>query len=129
MSEDAKKKKKVPEGKRFSSDYQPTPEAKSEGKKKKRLLKDLAEVLVNEKKGRNRAKAICKSIGIDHRQIEHSPQMVMTLRQIEKAILLGDTVAYKAAMERIVGPVDKKLDITSGGEKVTIPNAVIFKNI
>lgn len=84
----------------FSKDKQPSPKAKSRGKKKAMLLKDLANMVVN---GEAKEKALktARAVGLDFEQI--TIQIAMTLRQIEKALAKGDTQAYNAAMDRLVG--------------------------
>lgn len=89
-------------GNSFSKDNQPTPEAKSKGKKKKRDLADLANALVNGER-LEKCKAIAKQVGIDLENNEYTLQVAMTLTQIAKAIDEGDTRAFNAAMDRLLG--------------------------
>jgi len=86
----------------FSKESQPTPEAKSEGWKKRRTLKELADALLN-LKGIEKAKETAIAVGMDLSDDEFTLEIVMTLRQIEKALKKGDTPAYNAAMDRMVG--------------------------
>ena len=86
----------------FTSDNQPTPEAKSAGKRRKRELKELAEALITGE-GLQKAKKIAASVGVDLSNEEFTLEVIMTLRQVEKALAKGDTPAYNAAMDRLRG--------------------------
>ena len=86
----------------FSKDKQPTPEAKSEGKRKKRILKDLANALISGE-SLTKCKEMASKVGIDLKDDEYTLDIAMTLKQIEIAIDAGDTRAYTAAMDRLIG--------------------------
>jgi hypothetical protein len=109
----------------FSSDNQPTPEAKSEGKRKKRLLKDLANALVSGER-LNKCKAIAEKVGLDLIDDEFTLEIAMTLKQIEIALDNGDTRAFSAAMDRLVGKPIQTIDQTNT-ESVTINLNEIIK--
>lgn len=101
----------------FDKNGQPSPEAKSNGHKKKRALKDLAEALVTGE-GLEKAKATAKKVGLNFDDNDVNLEIAMTLRQIEKALAKGDTSAYNAAMDRLRGKAKQQVDVTSGGEKI-----------
>ena len=100
------------EGNTFSSDNQPTPEAKSEGKRKKRLLKDLANALVSGER-LNKCKAIAEKVGLDLIDDEFTLEIAMTLKQIEIALDNGDTRAFSAAMDRLIGKPEQFIKQTN----------------
>lgn len=110
----------------FTSENQPSPEAKSLGRRKKRTLKELAEIVV-EGKGLEKAKQIAKRLGIPLEDDEFTAELIMTLRLIEKAINLGDVSAYSAVMDRMKGKPKQSVDVTSGGDKINVPSDVVFK--
>jgi hypothetical protein len=101
----------------FTSERQPSPESKSAGHKKKRLLRDLADVLVTGK-GLENGRKIADSVGVDLIDEDFTLEVMMTLRQIEKALLKGDTQAYNAAMDRLRGKAQQSIDVTTGGVSV-----------
>ena len=86
----------------FSKENQPSPELKSQGHKRKRALKDLADALIMGER-LDKCKAIAQKVGIDLKDSEYTLDIAMTLKQIEKAFDEGDTKAYLAAMDRLLG--------------------------
>jgi|DEB0MinimDraft_10_1074344.scaffolds.fasta_scaffold29892_2 hypothetical protein len=86
----------------FSKENQPSPKLKSEGHKRKRALKDLADALIMGER-LDKCKAIAQKVGIDLKDSEYTLDIAMTLKQIEKAFDEGDTKAYLAAMDRLLG--------------------------
>ena len=113
-------KPEVGEETQFTKENQPTSEAKSAGRKRVRDLKQLAAMLLNGE-GVDRAKLTAKQVGINLEDDEYTLEIVMTLRQVEKALKKGDTRAYNAAMDRMRGKAPANLDITTGGESINIP--------
>lgn len=105
----------------FTSENQPSGKAKSEGKRKKRLLKDLAQALVSGDR-LEKCKSIAEKVGLDLSDDEFSLEVAMTLKQIEKAIDAGDTQAFNAAMDRLVGKPQQKIDLSTREEKPPIFN-------
>ncbi len=102
-----KKGNKDGEKTQFGKDNQPSPEAKSDGWRRRRTLQELADALLNTS-GINKAKQTAIECGMDLQDDEFTLEVVMTLRQIEKAIKKGDTQAYSAAMDRMKGkPLQK----------------------
>jgi hypothetical protein len=51
----------------------------------------------------DKCKAIAQKVGIDLKDSEYTLDIAMTLKQIEKAFDEGDTKAYLAAMDRLLG--------------------------
>lgn len=86
----------------FSKENQPSPKLKSEGHKRKRALKDLADALIMGER-LDKCKAIAQKVGIDLKDSEYTLDIAMTLKQIEKAFDEGDTKAYLVAMDRLLG--------------------------
>lgn len=86
----------------FSKENQPSPKLKSEGHKRKKALKDLANALIMGER-LDKCKAIAQKVGIDLKDSEYTLDIAMTLKQIEKAFDEGDTKAYLAAMDRLLG--------------------------
>ena len=99
-----------PKDKQFSKENQPSGEAKSKGWKKKRELKDLANALITGDAKKNAA-ATAQLVGIDLSDQEYTIEVIMTLKQIEKALEVGDTKAYNAAMDRMQGKPKQSLDV------------------
>lgn len=110
----------------FSKKNQPTPEAKSAGWKKRRILKDLLELTTgatfNNSTTDYRA-LTAKYFGIPETEV--TVRMVMDFRQVEKAILSGDTAAYVAVNDRAYGKPKgeeqpaKNLTININGKQIT----------
>ena len=93
----------------FSKDNQPSPKAKSEGHKRKKALKDLADALISGDR-LEKCKVIANKVGIDLKDGEYTLDIAMTLRQIEKAFDEGDTRAYQAAMDRLLGKPPQQIN-------------------
>src|SRR5687768_6244353 len=89
------------DGTRFTSDNQPSGEAKSLGKKKKRLLKDILELSFIGPSGGRLKKAASEYLGIPQEEI--TVEMMMQFRMVEKAIKDSDTPAFNAIMDRAYG--------------------------
>ncbi|TYP71497.1 hypothetical protein [Aquimarina intermedia] len=88
------------DGKLFSKDNQPTGEAKSLGKKKKALIKDIcAQIITGDAK--ESFQGVADYLGLSIEEIDF--ETAMHLKQLEKAIKKGDTTAYNAIMDRTKG--------------------------
>ena len=96
-------------GNTFSKDNQPSPKSKSEGHKRKKALKDLADALISGDR-LQKCKVIANKVGIDLKDGEYTLDIAMTLRQIEKAFDEGDTRAYQAAMDRLLGKPPQQIN-------------------
>lgn len=93
----------------FSKDNQPSPKLKSDGHKRKKALKDLADALISGDR-LEKCKVIANKVGIDLKDGEYTLDIAMTLRQIEKAFDEGDTRAYQAAMDRLLGKPPQQIN-------------------
>jgi len=93
----------------FSKDNQPSSEAKKEGHKRKKALKDLADALIGGERLK-KCKVIADKVGIDLEDNEFTLDIAMTLKQIEKAFDEGDTRAYQASMDRFLGKPPQQIN-------------------
>lgn len=97
ISEEARKA-----GVQFSSDNQPSSKLKSDGWKRKRELKEIANSLITGE-GLKAAQLVASKLGVELDEDEFTLEMVIMLKQIEKAALKGDTKAFVAVMDRLKG--------------------------
>lgn len=91
-------------GKKFTKDYQPTPEAKSKAALKRYSLKELLRVVPEgsfEGSTKDYAAIVSKFMKIPRESVDL--QTIMFFRQIEKAVLAGDTKAFRAMAEYSIG--------------------------
>lgn len=91
-------------GKKFSKDYQPTPEAKSKGAMRRYSLRDiLRTVPENSFDGSTKdyATLVSKFLKIPRESVDL--ETIMFFRQVEKAILGADTKAFRAMAEYSIG--------------------------
>lgn len=114
----ANNKKVVENLTHFTSENQPSGEAKSLGKQKKRLLKDLANALISGDR-LEKCKLIAEKVGLDLIDSEYTLDVAMTLKQIEKAFDEGDTRAYQAAMDRLLGKPKQEIEMKNNTIVVT----------
>ncbi len=105
----------------FSVENQPTGDAKSEGKKKAKLIKSIANQIV---KGgvKDALVPLAEYLGLEVDEI--NLETVMHLKQMEKAIKDGDTNAYNAVMNRIAGKAKEFIDHTTNGENIQPTNII-----
>lgn len=106
--------KKPPKAKQFSSENQPPPSVKSTGQLKRKRNADLAKAMLQlpfkgNLDGKLR-KAISEYFGVKEKDI--TVEMMMTYRQIEKAIQKADTNAFNTIMDRAHGKVKQKHELT-----------------
>ena len=107
----------------FSKENQPTPEAKIEGKRKKRLLKDLATALISGER-LDKCKSIADKIGLDLTDSEYTLDIAMTLKQIEISLDNGDTRAFSAAMDRLIGKPNQHIE-----QRITEVKPIITRRV
>lgn len=112
----------------FSTENQPSPDAKKEGWAKKRALKQLAESLIDGQ-SLETSRKIAQKLGLSLDDSDFTFEVILTLRQAIKAMDKGDTSAYNAVMDRMIGKPKQELDVTSGGDKIRMPGEVVFKSI
>ena len=106
------------EGNSFTSENQPSGEAKSLGKLKKRALKDLANALISGDR-LDKCKFIAEKVGLDLSDEEFTLEIAMTLKQIERALDEGDTKAFNAAMDRLLGKPKQEIEMKNNTIVVT----------
>ena len=99
----------------FTSENQPSNEAKSNGIKKKYLLKDICNQIVGGTAA-DSLKALSELLGIPVNQIDI--ETLMHLKQIEIAINTGDTKAYSAVLDRLKGKPMQAIDHSTLGKEV-----------
>lgn len=112
--------------KQFSADNQPSGKAKSEGKaaakRGRELTKALLELTFTGAKDSPLKKAIAEYFGVPAEDL--TIEMMMNMRQMEKAIQKADTFAYNAVMARAFGMPKQQTEVTGkdgqpiGGTKV-----------
>lgn len=103
--------KSMPEGKRFTSEYQPDPQNKSIGLKKRFALRDLLRMstgAIKTKSGEDLREKIALAFGVEIEDVTH--EMLMDFKQIEIAVKKGDTAAYKAVKEFTYGKPKQQQD-------------------
>lgn len=110
MAETARKRHKIEPSyglaTQFTPDRQPAPELKSQGKQKAGLLRRLMDIQLNGKgeKLDEIREHLAALTGLPPEQVSQlTLEAVSHLRQIEKAILSGDTYAYNSYQNREYG--------------------------
>lgn len=84
----------------FSSENQPSAKAKSEGIKKKYLLKDISNQLL-QGDSKKAMESLAEYMGVDVDRID--VELAMHLKMMERALKEGDVKAYNSVMDRIKG--------------------------
>lgn len=93
----------------FTSEKQPSPDVKRAGHKRKKDLKELNHALIKDVKAKE-INELAKKLGIDIPPEDLYLDVVMTMKQVEKA-MNGDTKAYLAVMDRMLGkPVQQTVN-------------------
>lgn len=101
----------------FSKENQPSPEAKSRGKKKAALLRNVAKQLVGPGL-KSDLKPIANYLGIEIEDIDL--ELAMHMMQMKKALKENDTIAYNAVMNRILGKAKEDVTVTSKNNSIDI---------
>lgn len=104
------------DGVKFSSEHQPSPEAKSEGKRKKKLLKEISEMIVSGSEIQEIAEPLSFYFGVQPDDLDH--ETLADLVQLQKAIKEGDTRAYAEFKDRLRGRPKTTTDITTRGRPI-----------
>lgn len=98
------KRKPPSNGVKFTPENQPSGEAKSIGMRRKFALRDLLSLSTGQKfEGSQKDYRDACAIYFQIQPEDVTVKMIMEFRQIEKAILKGDTQAYNALMTRGFG--------------------------
>ena len=109
---------------KFSKDNQPSPEAISKGMKKASLLRSVGATIITGGV-KDAVIPLAQYLGIEVDKIDI--EMVMHLKQIEKAIKESDTIAYNAVMNRLKGKVPDSIKFEDISE--VKPNTILnFKD-
>jgi len=126
-----------PEGKRFTSEYQPDPANKAIGIRKRFALRDLLRMstgAIKTANGEDLREKIALAFGVEVEDVTH--EMLMDFKQIEIAAKKGDTAAYKAVKEFTYGkprqiPDDAPPPIAASDEDQTssfdLGNGIVFE--
>lgn len=103
----------------FTSENQPSPEAKKEGMRRAKSTRDLLNRIVGEIPGTSKDYVHLTAAFFNIEADEVTVRMIMDFRQAEKAIK-GNTQAYKVVTDRAFGrPAPEKVeDIEAKDEKV-----------
>jgi len=97
----------------YSKDYQPPPENKSAGKRKRRMLRELLDIVTNKKFNDKQKsewhKLAAAYFGVPENEV--TVELMMDFRQLEKAINTGATDAYNAVKDRVYGKPKQSIDL------------------
>lgn len=111
VEERQENERKPLKGKQFTSEYQPDPQNKSIGLKKRFALRDLLRMstgAIKTKSGEDLREKIALAFGVEIEDVTH--EMLMDFKQIEIAVKKGDTAAYKAVKEFTYGKPKQQQD-------------------
>lgn len=112
------------DGVKFSKENQPTPQAKSDGWKRRSMFKKLLEMSIS---GDTTAlqglrESISDLTGIPESEVAKMDfGQALLSRQLEKAITEGDTNAAFRLLEFIYGPAKQSIEVTGQGGKPLVP--------
>lgn len=99
------KRRQPPKGVRFTKDNQPSGEKKSEGKKKRKFTRELMKEMLNMKYKFAEDSALKKQLvaAFGNDILDKPIGEVMTLMQMQKAVLKGDTAAFNSIIDQAFG--------------------------
>jgi hypothetical protein len=101
-------------GEKFTKKRQPSPEAKKEGWAKRKRGTELVRLILEMKfigaKDHPLRQAVADFFGVKENDITN--EQILHFRQIQKAVLEGDTTAYKAIIERGYGQPTQTVETT-----------------
>lgn len=106
------------DGNTFSKTNQPTGKAKSAGKKKALVLKDICTQIITGQAAQS-LQMLAKYLGVEVGQIDI--ETAMHLKQMEKALQEGDTKAYNAVMDRLKGKPKQEIELENNIKTTDIP--------
>ncbi len=99
-------------GNRFGKDNQPSHNKRSMGQKKRRTREQLMKDMMQSKPSREFLESlmpIITKLGIDPDTVDN--ELMMHLRQLQKAIQEGDVRSYTALLDRFVGKPKQEHDV------------------
>ena len=99
-------------GPAFSSTYQPTPEAKSKGQQKKKLLKDILSAALDPN-GEHAKMIVACAAYMEKEPTEITLADLMHFRIAQKAVQKQDVFAYQAVMDRAFGKPENKTTLAN----------------
>lgn len=121
---------KPPADKQFSKENQPDPALKKAGHQRKRMIKDVINALLDGKykfaDDSQIKKQLIAAYGLE--VLDKSAFEIMTLQQVQKAILKGDTQAFSALLDRVDGRPVQAIAPTDpdGNELENVPINLTF---
>jgi hypothetical protein len=95
--------------KKFTSEYQPSREAKSKGALKRHAGERLLNAVVGDGDLKEAAEKMLYALGIEVDEV--TVEWLMYLAQIQKAVQQGDTNAFNAVMDRVKGKPKQSLEV------------------
>lgn len=113
----------------FTAENQPTPAAREAGQRKKKAKKDMARLILQMKFAGKMdhalKKRVAKLFGVKEKVL--TIEIMMHLRQAEKAIVKSDTYAYTALLDRVYGKPSQKMEHTGEDGQPLPPAAPVIQ--
>lgn len=127
-----KRQRKPLEGVKFSSDYQPSGEAKSKGKQRKKFTREVMKEMLSMKYKFTPESRIKEQLvnAFGAGVLELTVAEVMVIQQMNKAVLKADTYAFQTVMDQALGrPVQSVANTDPDGNaipayKLTLPQGM-----
>lgn len=125
-------KRPPPIGKRFTKEDQPSGKAKSDGKKKAKFTRSVLKEMLNMNytfaEDSQLKKQLVQAFGPD--VLKLSVAEMMSLMQMQKAMLKGDTAAYNAVMDQSLGrPAQSIIQTDEDGNAIPGVHLVLPKGM